>query len=71
MTAEDDEFGMHSVTTPLYEMRIVYGLDSDGDAVTSTAFLVLGGDSEEIVPYVPGLGMLRAAEIDFVERHNG
>ena len=57
------------ITTPMYEIHIIQGLDEDGDEVYVTKFAQADREGQ-LIPFVTGLGMLEAAKQDFIERWN-
>lgn len=61
---------MKDTTVPFVqaEVRIVYGMDEDGQQVIATSYTADGVD-DSVPDYFTGLTMFEVGKIDFVRRH--
>lgn len=50
------------------ELRIIYGIDNDGQQVVSTTYCT-DGEDDATPDYFTGIVMLETAKIDFLHRH--
>lgn len=50
------------------EVRIIYGMDEDGQQIIATTYTADGVD-DSVPDYFTGLTMFEVAKIDFLRRH--
>ena len=59
------------VPMPTNEIRIITGLDADGDPIMACQFRKVGTEDEngywESIDYLTGLGMLEGAKVRFID----